>query len=293
MKYFLLLIFATLLNAHKIQAQNPNSLDFNKSIAFAEYLHSTHRFQDLDLYYRNMLAQNRWSMAQIDTIYWGMGISYYAQKQLDSAAIYLEKVQNTAPELRTKALFFASISRAHKAEHKQAQADLQYTGQDSLLLSLQSFERAGVALLQRDYAAYAKEHKADSVPYYAINEQYTNLDKYKSQLKAVKKKSPLAAGIMSAILPGSGKFYAGKKGQGIATFLQNAVLGVQTYESYKKAGVKSARFIIYGGLFTVFYLGNIWGSSLSVKIKQQEMYDHIDNQILFDMHIPLRTVFNY
>jgi hypothetical protein len=60
----------------------------------------------------------------------------------------------------------------------------------------------------------------------------------------------------------------------------------------RKDGVSSPRFIIYGSLFSLFYIGNIWGSALSVKIKRQEFNEKIDEQILFDMHIPLRTLFN-
>jgi TM2 domain-containing membrane protein YozV len=97
---------------------------------------------------------------------------------------------------------------------------------------------------------------------------------------------------MSAIIPGSGKIYAGQLGQGIAAFLQNAIFGLQAYEGLQKDGIKSPRFIIYGGLFTLFYIGNVWGSALSVQIKRREFNEKVDEQIIFDMHIPLRTIFN-
>jgi TM2 domain-containing membrane protein YozV len=98
--------------------------------------------------------------------------------------------------------------------------------------------------------------------------------------------------LLSAVVPGAGKVYAGQLGQGVAIFLQNTIFALQAYEGYRKDGPRSARFLIYGGLFTVFYIGNVWGSVLSVQIKRQEMYDKINNQIVFDMHIPLRTIFN-
>ena len=74
--------------------------------------------------------------------------------------------------------------------------------------------------------------------------------------------SPWVAGMMSVVIPGSGKIYAGKTGQGIITFIQNVALGVQAYEAYRRDGWKSPRFLIYGGLFSFFYVGNVWGCLL-------------------------------
>ena len=102
----------------------------------------------------------------------------------------------------------------------------------------------------------------------------------------------MLAGVYSAVLPGAGKFYAGRKKQGIASFLPILSLGAITYESYRKAGIKNARTLVFGSLFSVFYVGNIWGSVLAVKIKQKEFDREYDNKILFDMHIPLRNLYN-
>jgi hypothetical protein len=100
------------------------------------------------------------------------------------------------------------------------------------------------------------------------------------------------AGIMSAIIPGSGKVYAGKTGQGVITFIQNVALGFQAYEAYRKDGWRSPRFLLYSSLFSFFYVGNIWGSTLTVNVRRQEFNDKINEQILVNMQIPLRTVFN-
>lgn len=102
----------------------------------------------------------------------------------------------------------------------------------------------------------------------------------------------MLAGIYSALIPGAGKFYAGKKKQGIAAFLPILSLGAITYESYRKAGIRNARTIAFGSIFSVFYIGNIWGSALAVKIKDKEFNREYDNKILFDMHIPLRNLYN-
>jgi len=115
---------------------------------------------------------------------------------------------------------------------------------------------------------------------------------YYDRLSSFKHRSPVLAGFYSALLPGAGKWYAGKKKQAIAAFLPIISLAAITYESYRKDGVKSARFIGFGTLFSIFYIGDIWGSTLSVKIRRNEFYKEYDNKILFDMHIPLRNFFN-
>ena len=85
--------------------------------------------------------------------------------------------------------------------------------------------------------------------------------------------------------------YVEKPGQGIYQLIIATILGLQTWESYRKDGAESARFIIYGSLFTSFYIGNIWGSTIGVKLYKNEIKKTVDNAILLDMHIPLRTLF--
>lgn len=86
---------------------------------------------------------------------------------------------------------------------------------------------------------------------------------YRNYFKASKKSAALA-GLFSAAIPGSGKLYAGKKRQALNMFIMNAALGLQAWESYRKAGVHSARFIVFGGLLSAVYISNIYGSIKSV-----------------------------
>jgi TM2 domain-containing membrane protein YozV len=81
------------------------------------------------------------------------------------------------------------------------------------------------------------------------------LDRYQE----LPEKSPVLAGIMSAVLPGSGYFYAEHYGDGITAFLINGLFIAGTVaainqENYAVAG-------IVGGIGVPFYLGNIYGSA--------------------------------
>ena len=59
-----------------------------------------------------------------------------------------------------------------------------------------------------------------------INQQIAILNKICDEQVKYRPKSPVLAGIMSGIIPGSGKIYAGKTGEGIASIITNAGLGL-------------------------------------------------------------------
>lgn len=282
--------------AHLSWAQYGQVSNFRQQMQFAEHLQNTAQHEELILHYQHLTKQKQYSAIQQDSIFWGLGLAFFNQKILDSSAFYLQKIKPESPVF-AQAHFLAAVDLAYQNQHSQAAQlieEVEKQSSDSLVQALAQVEKSGLALLERDFKKYDSLHKSSwAGQFYATAEPYESLEKNKASLKKVKKRSPFVAGLMSAIIPGSGKMYAGKRGQGIAALLQCVSLGLPTYESYRKAGVKSARFIIYGSLFTAVYIGNIWGSSLSVQIKQQEMYDKIDNQLLFDMRIPLRNVFNY
>jgi len=124
-----------------------------------------------------------------------------------------------------------------------------------------------------------------------VNEELA-FDKYNNERMALKFRSPVVAGILSAVIPGLGKVYAGKKKQGLGAFFPVLSSALLTWEAYNRGGLKDARFWIFGTIFTTFYIGNIWGSISAVSIKNQEINRSYENKILFNMHIPLRNFFN-
>lgn len=259
------------------------------NITFLNYLLESKQYEDAIFLSKQLLHQQNFN--NYSPAYYA-GFAHYNLRQLDSAAVYLGKVPASNPYFY-KSRFFQGISLAYLKEYAQAkQVFSQLPTADSLQQELKIFEQAGLALLQKDYKEFNTLSQKFTYQYFPFSQQENNLLTYKQDLLQVKKRSPVVAGLLSAVIPGAGKLYAGQLGQGVAIFLQNTIFGLQAYEGYRKDGPRSARFIIYSSLFTVFYIGNVWGSVLSVQIKRQQMYDKINNQIVFDMHIPLRTIFN-
>lgn len=220
------------------------------------------------------------------------GLAYYNQLQLDSAIYCFNQLPRVHPHFG-KALFLEGIGQTFLKRYDKAQHALnRLPQQDSLFTSLQNFQLAGIALLKRDSTEFKSREKAFTGRYFAFSQEEGKLMENYRQIQTFRPKSPWVAGVMSVVIPGSGKIYAGKTGQGIITFIQNLALGLQAYEAYRRDGWKSPRFLVYGGLFTFFYVGNIWGSALTVHVRRQEFNDKVNEQILFNMQIPIRTVFN-
>jgi hypothetical protein len=98
---------------------------------------------------------------------------------------------------------------------------------------------------------------------------FTLQDSYAHYLK-YRDKKPWKAALYSAIIPGTGKLYAGHKGAFLPNFLMHAAMGFQTGESIAKNGIKSAISIVNISVFAFYYASNIYGSSRAVKTKQRE-----------------------
>ncbi len=73
------------------------------------------------------------------------------------------------------------------------------------------------------------------------------------------RKSPLAAGLFSAVVPGSGYAYAGRSRDGLLAFLINGLFIAGTVVAVEDENYPAAALL--GGFGLPFYLGNIYGSA--------------------------------
>jgi hypothetical protein len=91
------------------------------------------------------------------------------------------------------------------------------------------------------------------------------------------KRKPWVAGLLSAIVPGLGKLYNGRPRSFRGSLLANAFFGAQMYEAIRKKGIKNPYSIISTGIFSVFYLSNIYGSYYDLKrVKVEKKKNFLD-----------------
>ena len=76
---------------------------------------------------------------------------------------------------------------------------------------------------------------------------------------AVPRKSPLLAGILSAVVPGSGQAYAGTYRDGLVALLVNGLFIAGTAVAIDQENYATAAVV--GGIGLPFYLGNIYGAA--------------------------------
>ena len=240
-----------------------------------------------------LIDSSRCSSGQLDdSLNYLKGWSLYSLKRLSSSSESLLKVSPKS-EFYLKAHFFAAYNYTHIGEYDNSTDVLsKIDGKSEKILSLKNFELAGISLLKGNNVLYDEYFTKINKSLYELTESSDNIQKISWDLKNHKSRSPLLAGVLSAIIPGSGKFYAGKKGEGISSFIATAGLGLVTWENYRKNGINNFKTIAFGSAFAFSYLANIYGAVLRVNILETEYRDNVKNSILFNLHIPLRNTFD-
>ncbi len=233
-----------------------------------------------------------------DSLQFNAGWAAYNREELSYASERFKQISPESPDFlqsafyRSYLLAHLSVNENHPGFLETATEELQQLEPDQQLhQELQNFELAGMALLDRNYDQFETLSDGFTGQYYAFAEQEESLLDHHQDLANAGGKSPFAAGLMSAVIPGSGKLYAGRRGDGISTFLQVAIFGSVFAESAINAGWDHPRTWISGGAFGLFYSANIWGSVVAVRITKEEIHEQVDQRILLDLHIPLRSVF--
>lgn len=88
-------------------------------------------------------------------------------------------------------------------------------------------------------------------------------------------KNPVVSGVLSAFIPGAGRIYLGRTGEGIFSFLTIGILTYNSYNGFAEDGVRS----IYGWVNALpalaLYLGNVYGSITGAYIYNEQQVQQI------------------
>jgi len=96
--------------------------------------------------------------------------------------------------------------------------------------------------------------------------------------KDPKTKKPWLAGIFSAIIPGTGKFYTGNYKDGIFSLLVVGGTAFQAYRGFNKDGLSATSGWIFGAVATGFYAGNVYGSIKSAQVYNENYWLAIEDE---------------
>ena len=84
-----------------------------------------------------------------------------------------------------------------------------------------------------------------------------------------RRKSPVVAACLSALIPGAGKVYTKDWKDGLIAFFMVSTSAWQAQRAFKQSGSDSVRGWIFASVTTGFYIGNIFGSHKAAKVYNQ------------------------
>jgi hypothetical protein len=289
---FVFLLLSILFFQLKTIAQT--NLSFDQNIGYTQHLIDNNEFEAALFNIKLMEQQTNLNPAQKDTLMYYKGWTFFVNKKLDSACTYF----NTLPTTSTyylKSRFYATFCYLYTKQNSKAAQCLNATIIDSIntdVMELKHFTAAAIALSAKNYVLYNFESKQLSRKFYATSASENNLALIAQKMQTQKNKKPWVAGILSALVPGLGKFYAGQKGGGATALLTvGGLTGVLIENVYKSNNLYAPNVIVFAGVFAVFYVGNIVGSVYATKIKKETFYNEAHNKIAMESFTPLRSIF--
>lgn len=224
-----------------------------------------------------------------DSLDYLRGWADYSDKRLEEASLRFDKIGSHSA-FYDKSLFFNVISNAHLGRYDRCESLLNsYSGPYK---ELQSLEQAGLALLRDRPDDYLRASSGFTYSQYALTESENMLGEIYEKRYGSKGKSPALAAAASAVIPGLGKIYAGELGEGLSSFLVIGSMAAITAENWSRNGITNWKTILFGTLSAAFYIGNIYGSYVSVSIHNNDLRNAQDTAVLYHIHIPLRSTFN-
>jgi len=99
--------------------------------------------------------------------------------------------------------------------------------------------------------------------------------------KRIETKSEVVSGLFSMLIPGAGRFYTKRAGDGLFSFFTVAIPGVISYVYWQNDRKRAAAISI--ALTSLFYVGNIYGSVVSAQIfnevSREEYILKVENEL--------------
>ena len=223
--------------------------------------------------------------APSDTLDFLKGLTLYTANKLDLATASFAKIPASSPYYE-KSLYFGAVSHAYLGNYGEGIKLIQNTSESEL----KQYELAAFSLLLNDKQAYEQAAKNFTYTDYSLAEGENIFGKIHDSRFGEKQKSPALAGLMSAVIPGAGKFYAGRKDEAFASLFTVGIFAGLTAECWIKKGPKDWRTIAFGALGSLFYIGNIYGSYMSVSIYTDNLRTAQNSTIVFNLHVPVRNL---
>lgn len=244
--------------------------NYDNSKKFAEYLSKSGQYELATREYERLIFM----LPQNDSLKTSLLSMYRRSGKLDDALLRGRQLYPDISLMSSPSAVEYSRSLLLKTDYKVAREfwanNTQLSQPDKVILSATS------EILQDNYKS------ANEILSVLKDDDHKLASDYKAlaaQAIQIKKKSPALAGIMSTIIPGTGRFYTKDWKDGIVSMFFVGTMAFQAIRGFNKSGVHSTRGWIFGGVGFGFYLGNIHGSVVSAKNYNKKSHQTIRNRI--------------
>lgn len=257
----LLFLFLLLVFYKSGKCQDTVITPYEKSfLSFAEFLYANQEYERAANEYEKYFFLSKVKLDG-DSIILRISDCFKLMNQYDKAINYLNKIE-TSSNLYFQAMYEKAKNNFLSSKYTSSIDDLCRIKMEETS-KLNRLKILNYAILQKwdDVNAFNKDPNL---------EQKQLLNKIMLAKHEMNLKSPFVAGMMSAILPGSGKIYSNRWKDGIYSFITIAFSFIQAYQGYTAKGYNSLNFWLFGSISSFLYAGNIYGSYMAAKLNNLE-----------------------
>lgn len=231
------------------------------------------------------------SEQQLDSIEFYTAWSHFHLQQIGPAIKHFQQVSSSS-NFYFQSRIFSSWCNLYNGDTTQAFQDLAPLRTDGQQLQgIAPFQLAAIQLYQKQFEPARNSLMQLRKSHSRYETQIDQLNQILQRGEEYRPKSMGLAALFSALLPGSGKVYAGETGAGISSFLILAGLGGVAAENIFKSGIMSWNSILFTSLLGVFYIGNIYGSMVSIQTYRNRFNETYQQGILATVVVPLRDYY--
>ena len=242
-------------DARSADAEPARVLGFARGLVLErDYYRAISEYKRFIHYFPQDPAVPRARMGMAEAYRAGNKLSLAASGYLDVVAHHPGSIEAQQAAFEAAQCYYASLEYSVAESHYQTLLeDYPEHPQACLAHYRMAFSRIG----RHDFAG-AMELLGSTPPDSQYSEAAQELVHRLDESQRPVQRSPLLAGVLSGLLPGSGQLYAGRVGDGLLALLVNAIFALGTYEAVVHETYTAAALL--GSFGLGFYLGNIFGA---------------------------------
>ena len=242
-------------------------MDFDHTLQFARYLHSSNQFTFAAQEYERL----HYLYPAHSTVLYELVKNYrYGEncEQLGrSYDLFSRYGQLKQPLYTREYLNFCLTCRALRPEFQPLAGGLDESSETFYMLSY--YWRTG----RYDSAfAYNQQHRP------LLESEYEPLYSLTVRFEEQNYKSPALSLMMSAVVPGSGRAYSGRWRDAVISFVMIGTTAFTSYRAFSKKGIRSFNGWFLGGISFSFYISNLYGSFRAARNYNQQTVNRYQDE---------------